>query len=102
MWPVSTCDAAARTENGIASRSIRRPDFLITKRRPACRSEVRLHACWQQANTVVAHLVSRQCTLRPAMPSIRNVFACLVHERQDCVVDLVRNLRSLDPDSLVL
>jgi predicted O-methyltransferase YrrM len=36
------------------------------------------------------------------MPSIRNVFACLVHERQDCVVDLVRNLRSLDPDSLVL
>jgi predicted O-methyltransferase YrrM len=33
---------------------------------------------------------------------MRNVFACLVHERPECVVDLVRNLRRLDPDSLVL
>jgi glycosyltransferase involved in cell wall biosynthesis/predicted O-methyltransferase YrrM len=32
----------------------------------------------------------------------RNVFACLVHESQECVVDLVRNLRYLDPDSTVL
>ncbi len=36
------------------------------------------------------------------MPTLRNVFACLVHERLDCVVDLVRNLRRLDPDSAVL
>lgn len=34
--------------------------------------------------------------------AIRNVFACLVHESSECVVDLVRNLRYLDPDSLVL
>jgi predicted O-methyltransferase YrrM len=31
-----------------------------------------------------------------------NIFACLVHERLDCVIDLVRNLRTLDPDSLIL
>jgi hypothetical protein len=31
-----------------------------------------------------------------------NVFACLVHEAADCVVDLVDNLRFLDPDSVVL
>jgi len=30
---------------------------------------------------------------------LRNVYACLVHESQECVVDLVRNLRCLDPDS---
>jgi hypothetical protein len=36
------------------------------------------------------------------MQTIRNIFACLVHERQDCVVDLVRNLRALDPGSLIL
>ena len=36
------------------------------------------------------------------MPRLHNVFACLVHERMECVVDLVRNLRSLDPDSTVL
>jgi hypothetical protein len=33
---------------------------------------------------------------------LRNVFACLVHESQECVVDLVRNLRCLDPESAIL
>jgi hypothetical protein len=36
------------------------------------------------------------------VPPLRNVFACLVHESQPCVVDLVRNLRYLDPSSAVL
>jgi len=31
-----------------------------------------------------------------------NIFACLVHERPECVLDLVRNLRCLDPDSAIL
>jgi len=31
-----------------------------------------------------------------------NVFACLVHERPECVLDLVRNLRCLDPESAIL
>lgn len=39
--------------------------------------------------------------LRPT-PKLRNVYACLVHEAQECVVDLVRNLRCLDPDSTIL
>jgi predicted O-methyltransferase YrrM len=34
--------------------------------------------------------------------SFHNVHAVLVHERQDVVLDLVRNLRSLDPDSTIL
>ena len=33
---------------------------------------------------------------------IRNVFACLVHENIECVIDLVRNLRYLDPTSAIL
>ncbi|WP_217638664.1 glycosyltransferase [Nitrosospira multiformis] len=37
-----------------------------------------------------------------AVKPIRNIFACLVHESLDCVVDLVRNLRYLDPSSVVL
>lgn len=37
-----------------------------------------------------------------APPPFRNVFACLVHENPECVVDLVRNLRHLDPSSTVL
>ena len=32
----------------------------------------------------------------------RNVFACLVHESQECVIDLVRNLHFLDPSSVIL
>lgn len=37
-------------------------------------------------------------------PSVRprNVYACLVHEQRDCVIDLCRNLRSVDPDSTIL
>jgi len=31
-----------------------------------------------------------------------NVFACLVHEKYESVLDLVRNLRYQDPDSLIL
>jgi hypothetical protein len=33
---------------------------------------------------------------------LRNVYACLVHERPECVIDLVSNLRRLDPDSPIL
>jgi hypothetical protein len=36
------------------------------------------------------------------MQSPGNVFACLVHERPECVLDLVRNLRCLDPESPIL
>ena len=31
-----------------------------------------------------------------------NIFACLVHESQECVIDLVRNLHYLDPDSPII
>jgi glycosyltransferase involved in cell wall biosynthesis len=34
--------------------------------------------------------------------AVRHVFACLVHERPECVADLVRNLRSLDAESEIL
>ena len=37
-----------------------------------------------------------------SMPQFHNVFACLVHENQECVIDLVRNLRYMDPRSTVL
>src|SRR5262249_13702366 len=36
------------------------------------------------------------------MSGVRNVFACLVHESPECVLDLVRNLRDLDAGSLIL
>lgn len=38
----------------------------------------------------------------PEPVTVRNVFACLVHENIDCVIDLVRNLRHLDPTSTIL
>lgn len=31
-----------------------------------------------------------------------NVFACLIHENEDCVIDLVRNLHYHDPASIIL
>jgi len=49
-------------------------------------------------------LAEAQADGKPAAepPPLRNVFACLVHESPECVVDLVRNLRHLDPTSAVL
>jgi len=36
------------------------------------------------------------------MATLRNVFACLVHDRRECIVDLLRNLRCQDADSAIL
>ena len=36
------------------------------------------------------------------MPQLRNIFAVLVHEQPECVLDLVRNLHYLDPASPIL
>ena len=49
----------------------------------------------------VADRPSRRGAGPPPRP-VRNVYACLVHESFECVVDLVRNLRYHDPDSAVL
>src|SRR4051812_45095544 len=35
-------------------------------------------------------------------PTASHVFACLVHEQPDVVIDLVRNLRALEPDAAIL
>lgn len=41
-------------------------------------------------------------TLESLIPPFRNVFACLCHESPECVADLVRNLRHLDPSSSIV
>lgn len=35
-------------------------------------------------------------------PQIRNIYACLVHEKKDCILDLVQNLHYHDPTSVIL
>lgn len=35
-------------------------------------------------------------------PALRNVYACLVHERTECITDLVKNLRYTDPESPII
>src|SRR5690242_14391859 len=52
-------------------------------------------------NQVSQSAAARAQGTMPA-PGLRNIYACLVHESQECVIDLVRNLRCLDPDSSVL
>src|SRR5205085_8375819 len=34
--------------------------------------------------------------------TIKNIYACLVHENEDCIIDLVRNLHYHDPESVIL
>ncbi len=36
------------------------------------------------------------------MATFKNIFLCLVHEKPDCIVDLVRNLRYFDPESDII
>jgi len=35
-------------------------------------------------------------------PAVRNVYACLVHEKEECIIDLVRNLHFHDPSSTII
>lgn len=35
-------------------------------------------------------------------PALKNIYACLVHENEDCIFDLVRNLHYNDPSSTIL
>lgn len=37
-----------------------------------------------------------------SLPRVKNLYACLVHERLDCVIDLVRNLHFQDPSSIII
>ncbi|MFD1875733.1 glycosyltransferase [Hymenobacter bucti] len=70
-----------------------------------------LQADWQSyrpAEAVVVAPPPSQITVRegspvPTVPKpVRNVYACLVHEHAECVLDLVRNLRHLDPESPIV
>jgi predicted O-methyltransferase YrrM len=58
------------------------------------------------ATRCAADLAERFPTIPPTLPSstkpLRNVFACLVHESPECILDLVRNLRFLDPESVLI
>jgi len=51
---------------------------------------------------MVAGFAGRACSPPAAAAPVANVNACLVHEKPECVVDLVRNLRHLDPASPIL
>jgi glycosyltransferase involved in cell wall biosynthesis/predicted O-methyltransferase YrrM len=54
--------------------------------------------------SVYARWNSRSSANLPPKPTdkLKNVFACLVHEKPDCVLDLVKNLRYFHPDSTIL
>ena len=39
---------------------------------------------------------------RDAPRKCNNIYACLVHENEDCIIDLVRNLHYHDPSSVIL
>jgi hypothetical protein len=53
------------------------------------------------SNRVQPTVITTDLEGSPVKP-LRNVFACLVHENQECVIDLVRNLKYFDPGSTIL
>jgi len=48
------------------------------------------------------HVDSLVRPLKTQAKEIRNIYACLVHESLDCVIDLVRNLHHNDPASIIM
>lgn len=38
----------------------------------------------------------------PPIRPVKNIYACLVHEQEDCIIDLVQNLHYHDPTSTIL
>ncbi|EOR94513.1 glycosyl transferase, group 2 family protein domain protein [Arcticibacter svalbardensis MN12-7] len=53
---------------------------------------------------VITSSISPKTTLLSANPTkqIKNVYACLVHESLECVIDMVRNLHFQDKSSIIL
>ena len=49
-----------------------------------------------QSHKVISH------DIKTHTRKLKNVYACLVHENEDCIIDLVRNLHYHDPDSTIL
>jgi predicted O-methyltransferase YrrM len=58
--------------------------------------------CYERGIECPAPASPIQALAAQAPCGLRNIFVCLVHENPECVVDLVRNLRCLDPASIVL
>jgi len=52
-------------------------------------------------NSKMLQKVSPQIRDKP-VKILKNVFACLVHEQEDCILDMVRNLHYQDPASTIL
>jgi glycosyltransferase involved in cell wall biosynthesis len=50
--------------------------------------------------------ITERATIESRTPTqsrtIKNIFTCLVHENEDCIIDLVRNLHYHDPESVIL
>ena len=60
-------------------------------------------ALYEPQNRVAAERVNPVLQIKkPAVAPVKNVFACLVHENEDCIIDLARNLHYHDPGSRIL
>jgi glycosyltransferase involved in cell wall biosynthesis len=70
--------------------------------RPDCEGSSSYPRPRMPVDPTIAVNENREPIVQEEVRPVRNVFACLVHERHECVVDLVRNLRYHDPDSLIL
>ncbi|MBO9205508.1 MULTISPECIES: glycosyltransferase [Niastella] len=46
--------------------------------------------------------VAQHTSQKQSPKQIQNIYACLVHENEDCIIDLVRNLHYHDPSSVIL
>ena len=52
--------------------------------------------------TIEPQKITRPVLKNTGYKLLKNVYACLVHENEDCITDLVRNLNYQDPDSRIL
>ncbi len=52
-------------------------------------------------NRTQNNIVQKQVPVKP-VKLLQNVYACLVHENAECIIDLVRNLHYHDPESKIL
>lgn len=55
-----------------------------------------------ERNSIAPSLTPQQNKVTSKHAPLKNVFACLVHEKPECVVDLVKNLQYHDPSSIIL
>ena len=76
--------------------------YPLEKIKEIMKTDLEYYCDEQETVTAPTQVDARALPVENQVKQIRNIYACLVHESLDCVIDLVRNLHYNDPASTIM